>query len=42
MTGTGALNGVASFASQHPLALAVVVVAVVVLFSVRRSHRRSR
>lgn len=41
MTGTGALHGVVSFASQHTAALAVVVVAVVVLVSVRRSHRRS-
>jgi hypothetical protein len=38
MNGTGALNGVASFASQHTVALAVVVV---VLVSVRRSHRRT-
>jgi hypothetical protein len=42
MTGTDALNGVASFAAQHPVALAVVVASVVVLWSVRRSHRRTR
>jgi ABC-type xylose transport system permease subunit len=41
MNGRDALNGVASFAAQHPVALAVVVVAVVVLLSVRRSHRRT-
>jgi len=41
MTGTGALNAVASFASHHTLALAVVVAAVMVLVSVRRSHGRT-
>lgn len=41
MNGTGALNTLASFSSHHPVALAVVVAAVVVLVWVRRSHRRS-
>jgi len=41
MTGTGALNEVVSFASQHTVALAVIVVATGVLLSVRRSRRRT-
>lgn len=41
MNGTGAQNAVASFASHHTVALAVLVAAVVVLVSVRRSHRRT-
>lgn len=41
MNGTDAVHGVVSFASDHPVALGVVVVAVVALVSVRRSHRRT-
>ena len=39
MNGTDVVNGVAWFAWQHPLGCGVVVVALVVLISVRRSQR---
>ncbi|HEX5405076.1 MAG TPA: hypothetical protein VFX16_22570 [Pseudonocardiaceae bacterium] len=42
MNGRDVLYVVTSFASHHTVALAVVMAAVVVLTSVRRSHRRNR